>query len=137
MRYKLSSGKVINIPDDELKKSMEKLEISYTEAVELWLVDNDYEVDIEQEELEEKAKAVRVQHDANNDKPRKKPNKPRTVKTSDAKKELFASLSAFLSDFSEKNNANCEILTENKLFQVEFGGEVFKIDIIQHRRPKN
>ena len=41
------------------------------------------------------------------------------------------------SDFSSaENGANCTILKENKLFQVEFGGEIFKLDLIQQRKPK-
>lgn len=134
--YTFANGKKVNIPDSELKKSMEKLELSFDEAVELWLEDNDYEVNEEQQALDEKAKKVKIQHDAVGEKPRKKSDKPRTVKVSDVKKELFYQFSQFLTKFCEENPATYSVLTENKLFQVKFGGETFKIDIIQQRKPK-
>ena len=136
MLYTLENGKKVNIPDTEIQKYMNKLELSQENAIDLWLEDNDYEVNEEQQALDEKAKKVKIQHDAAGDKPRKKSEKPRTVKVSDAKKELFSQLSQFLSNFSTENDAKCSILTENKLIQVDFMGETFKIVLIQQRKPK-
>lgn len=136
MRYTLENGKTINISDKEVENSMKLLEITKEEAIQLWLEDNDYLVNEELEELDAKAKKVKIDHGAQATKPRKKSEKPRTVKVSDAKKEFFSQLSQFLTDFSAENDANCTILKENKLFQVEFGGEIFKLDLIQQRKPK-
>lgn len=136
MRYTLENGKTINISDKEVENSMKLLELTKEEAIQLWLEDNDYLVNEELEELDAKAKKVKIDHGAQATKPRKKSEKPRTVKVSDAKKEFFSQLSQFLTDFSAKNDANCTILKENKLFQIEFGGEIFKLDLIQQRKPK-
>lgn len=136
MRYTLENGKTINISDKEVENSMKLLELTKEEAIQLWLEDNDYLVNEELEELDAKAKKVKIDHGAQATKPRKKSEKPRTVKVSDAKKEFFSQLSQFLTDFSAENNANCTILKENKLFQVEFAGEIFKLDLIQQRKPK-
>lgn len=136
MRYTLENGKTINISDKEVENSMRLLEITKEEAIQLWLEDNDYLVNEELEELDAKAKKVKIDHGAQATKPRKKSEKPRTVKVSDAKKEFFSQLSQFLTDFSAENDANCTILKENKLFQIEFGGEIFKLDLIQQRKPK-
>lgn len=136
MLYTLENGKKVNIPDTEIQKYMDKLELSQKDAIDLWLEDNDYEINEEQQALDEKAKKVKIQHDAVGDKPRKKSEKPRTVKVSDAKKELFTNLLQFLNSFSSENNANCKVLTENKLIQVNFMDEIFKIDLIQQRKPK-
>lgn len=136
MRYTLENGKTINISDKEVENSMRLLELTKEEAIQLWLEDNDYLVNEELEELDAKAKKVKIDHGAQATKPRKKSEKPRTVKVSDAKKEFFSQLSQFLTDFSTENGANCTILKENKLFQVEFGGEIFKLDLIQQRKPK-
>lgn len=136
MTYTFANGKTVKIPNEELEKSMKHLGLSFDDAVALWLDDNDYEVNEEQKALDEKAKKVKIQHDAVNAEPRKKSDKPRTVKVSDAKKELFSQLSQFLSDFSIENDAKCSVLTENKLIQVDFMGETFKIDLIQQRKPK-
>ena len=43
MRYTLTDGKTISIPDAEIEANM-KLGISKEEAVEMWLEDNEYEV---------------------------------------------------------------------------------------------
>lgn len=136
MRYTLENGKTINISDKEVENSMKLLELTKEEAIQLWLEDNDYLVNEELEELDAKAKKIKIDHGAQATKPRKKSEKPRTVKVSDAKKEFFSQLSQFLTDFSAENGANCTILKENKLFQVEFGGEIFKLDLIQQRKPK-
>lgn len=136
MRYTLENGKTINISDKEVENSMKLLELTKEEAIQLWLEDNDYLVNEELEELDAKAKKVKIDHEAQSTKPRKKSEKPRTVKVSDAKKEFFSQLSQFLTDFSTENDAKCTILKENKLFQVEFGGEIFKLDLIQQRKPK-
>lgn len=136
MRYTLENGKTINISDKDIENKMKLFELTKEEAIQLWLEDNDYLVNEELEELDAKAKKVKIDHGAQATKPRKKSEKPRTVKVSDAKKEFFSQLSQFLTDFSAENDANCTILKENKLFQVEFGGEIFKLDLIQQRKPK-
>lgn len=136
MRYTLENGKIVNISDKDIENKMKLFELTKEEAIQLWLEDNDYLVNEELEELDAKAKKVKIDHEAQSTKPRKKSEKPRTVKVSDAKKEFFSQLSQFLTDFSAENDANCTILKENKLFQIEFGGEIFKLDLIQQRKPK-
>lgn len=136
MRYTLENGKIVNISDKDIENKMKLFELTKEEAIQLWLEDNDYLVNEELEELDAKAKKVKIDHGAQATKPRKKSEKPRTVKVSDAKKEFFSQLSQFLTDFSAENDANCTILKENKLFQVEFGGEIFKLDLIQQRKSK-
>jgi predicted phosphodiesterase len=132
VKYTLENGKVVNIPDSEIEKNMKLLEISKEEAVEMWLCDNDFEDNEELEELDTKAKKVKVVHGAGDNK-RKKSEKPRTVKVSDAKKELFSQIFANLTSFYA-NNAT--ILKENKLISVKIGEKTFKIDIIEQRAPK-
>lgn len=135
MRYTLENGKAVNIPDKEIEKSMKLLEISKEEAIEMWLCDHDLEDNEELEELDEKASKVKINHGAGTNE-RKKSDKPRTVKVSDAKKELFSKLSYYLNEFCEENDANYTILKENKLIELQFGGETFKIDLIQVRKKK-
>lgn len=89
----------------------------------------------EMAEMEIKAK-TNLKSYAQSDKPRKKSDKPKTVKVSDAKKALFVALNGFLGEFAQTNDAKISVLTENKLICVEFGGETFKIDLIQQRKPK-
>lgn len=59
--------------------------------------------------------------------------KPRTVKISDEKKELFSEI---LTDLEDVFKNNVTILKENKLIQVKIGEKTFKIDIIEERPKK-
>ena len=134
MRYTLTDGKTISIPDKEIEANM-KLGISKDEAVEMWLEDNEYEVNEEQTALEEKAKSVKIDHGAGTGE-RKKPSKPRTVHISDEKKELFETILANLDRAEGIYRENIEVLKENKLIQVRIGAKIFKIDVIEQRPPK-
>lgn len=62
-----------------------------------------------------------------------KPKKPKTVKVSKEKEDLFNLLWEGLSNYYE----NCEILTNNKLISVKIGEKTFKIDIIEQRKKSN
>lgn len=135
MVYKLDNGKTANIPDNEIEKNMELLELTKEEAIQLWLEDNEYLENEEQAELDARAKKVKINHGAGAAE-RKKSDKPRTVKISDEKKALFSKLSYYLNEFCEENDANCTILKENKLIGLQFGGKTFKIDIIETRQKK-
>lgn len=134
MKYGLPNGKTIQISDKEIENYMKTLELSQIEAIELWLTDHDYEVNEEQEELNEKAKAVKIQHDAASTETRKKPEKPRTVKVSDEKKELFSTILQNLIRCNGVESENIKVLTENKLIEVKIGEKTFKVDVIETRK---
>lgn len=124
------NNKTYSIPNEELEKLQAKLNISRAEACDLWLADNDYEENEEQELLNEKAKAVtrkKVSSEKN------KPRKPRTVKISDEKQMLFRHILKELSEIS----SDFEVLTENKLIGITIGDKKFKINITECRKPKN
>ena len=133
MRYTLPNGKNVNIPDKEIEKNMKLLEISKEEAVEMWLEDEGYLDNEEQNELDEKAKKVKIDHGASAvDKSEKKEKKPREIKVSDEKQTLFAEIVEKLTE----NGRNFEIVKENKLICVKIGEKTFKIDLIEQRQPK-
>lgn len=136
MKYTLDNGKVVNIPDRELEKNMRLLDLTKEQAIEMWLVDNDLEKDEELEELDAKAKTVKIDHGASADTPRKKSEKPRTVKTSDEKKQLFEYLNKVLLEYCGNSNEKVEILKENKLFSIKINEKIFKLDLIETRKPK-
>ena len=136
MKYGLPNGKTIQISDKEIENYMKTLELSQIEAIELWLTDHDYEVNEEQEELNEKAKTVKIQHDAASTETRKKPEKPRTVKVSDEKKELFSTILQNLIRCNGVEYENIKVLTENKLIEVKIGEKTFKVDVIECRNKK-
>lgn len=134
MKYTLENGKVVNIPDNEIEYNMKTLELSKEEAIDLWLEDNDYQVNEELEELDSKAKKVKIDHQASAiDKTEKKDRKPRTVKISDEKQELFDNIYHFL---VETYGGSVDILKENKLLTLKVGDKTFKVDLIEQRPKK-
>ena len=134
MKYTLENGKTINIPDEEIKKSMKALDLSKEDAIQMWLEDNDYEVNEEQAELDAKAKKVKIDHGASAvDKTEKKEKKPRPKVASDEKKELFDEI---FSNLADVYGENAQIEKENKLIIVKIGEKTFKIDLIESRPPK-
>ena len=113
---------------------MKALELTKEEAIQMWLEDNDYEVNEEQEELDSKAKKVKIQHGASAvDKSQPKEKKERVVKVSDEKQALFGEIYQHL---AEVYSENVEIVKENKLLTVKIAQKTFKIDIIEQRPKK-
>lgn len=135
MKYTLASGKEIKIPDIDIEKSMKNLELTKEEAIQMWLEDNDYEINDEQVALDNKAKSVKIDHGAK-DISKKPTSKPRTVKISDEKKELFDSILQNLTRCVPVEQENITVLKENKLIEVRIGDKTFKIDLIEQRNKK-
>ena len=134
MQYTLENGKTVNIPDKDIENYMKSLELSKEEAIDLWLEDNDYQVNDELEELDAKAKKVKINHQASAiDKTEKKDRKPRTVKISDEKQKLFDEI---YHNLVEIYGGTVEIVKENKLMTVKVGEKTFKIDLIEQRTKK-
>ena len=134
MRYTLPNGKNVNIPDEEIKKSMKALDLTKEDAIQMWLEDNDYEVNEEQAELDAKAKKVKIDHGASAmDKTKSKEKKPRPKVASDEKQTLFSQIFDNLNEFYGEN---AKIEKENKLILVKIGEKTFKIDLIEQRPPK-
>ena len=125
------NGKRITINDNEINANMKALEITREEAINLWLADNDYISDEEQEELDRNAKKVKINHGAGDTAKRK--SAPKTVKVSDEKKAIFGEI---YMNLYEKFGNNVEIAKENKLLLVHQGEKTFKIDLIEMRIKK-
>lgn len=111
----------------EIKQYMEKLKISRAEAEELWLSDNDLAENEEQKALDAKAKKNKVNVGAVS--AERKPRKPREIKVSDGKKEIFGNVLSYLS-----GAYNVKVIKENKALEVEIDGKTIKIDFIEHRQ---
>ena len=129
------NGKTLNIPKKEIEKSMKLLDLSLTDAIQMWLEDEGYLDNEEQNHLCEVAKMNKITQNIHGagEKGKKSSKKPKTVKVSDEKVKLFNEILENLHKFNE----NVEVLKENKLIQVEINGKVFKIDLIEQRKPKN
>ena len=113
---------------------MANLQLTEEEAIQLYLEDEGYLDNDELEELDSKAKKVKIQHGASAvDRAEKKEKKPRTVKISDEKQGLFNNIYNFL---VETYGSSVEIVKENKLLTLKIGEKTFKVDLIEQRQPK-
>lgn len=134
MKYELENGKVVNIPDKEIEHLMKSLELTQADAIDLWLEDNDYQENEEQNELDAKAKKVKIDHQASAiDKTQAKEKKPRVVKISDEKQKLFNEI---YHNLVEIYGGQVEIVKENKLLTVKINEKTFKLDLIEQRPKK-
>jgi len=78
-------------------------------------------------EMELKAKKIKRYEGT---KQKKKQNKPKNIKVSDEKQELFNKILIFL----QENYENVDIINKNKLISVKIDDKKFKIDLIQQRK---
>ena len=128
----LSNGKTVFVPRKDIETFMTKGKMTEIDSIEMWLADNGHLDNEEQNSLDEVAKKIKINHKATADKP-KKEQKPRVVKVSDDKKQLFSEI---LTNLTEIYGENAKVEKENKLIIVKIGEKTFKIDLIEQRKPK-
>lgn len=134
MKYNFN-GKNINIPDADIERSMKSLELTKEEAIQMWLEDEGYLENEEQEELERKAKENRITatiHQASAKDLHKKTQKERVRKENPTKEMVIREIAALLPKFAE----DIEILNVGKLISFRIGEEKYEIDLKQKRKPK-
>lgn len=134
MKYDLN-GKKINIPDADIERSMKSLDLTKEEAIQMWLEDEGYLENEEQEGLEKKAKENRITatiHQASAKDPRKKTQKERVRKENPTKEMVIREIAALLPNFAE----DIEVLNVGKLISFRIGEEKYEIDLKQKRKPK-
>ena len=134
MRYKGHT-----IPDAEIDKMMDKLDISLEEACEMILSDRDVIEDKTVKELTAKATKNRVTSTIHQAKGEKKERKAREKKENPLKKQIIEAISdgiyAKLDTFST-NNINYSIRNEEKYIDLEINGRSFTINLVEHRQKK-
>ena len=81
------------------------------------------------EELDAKQKEIKVNVGARSEK--KTERKPKTIKVSDEKTQIFNDLLRFLTE-----NYNFSVLKDNKLIEISYNGKKFKLDLIETRQKK-
>jgi hypothetical protein len=126
------NGKNIKIDDNIINKSMNKLNLSREEAIQLYLEDEGIIINQEQEALDKTAK----QNKAVKLKARK------SVKNSPTKRERKPDIQKDglverLADFLKDNNCiNIQIVKIGKLIEFDLEGNHFKLDLIRTRTKK-
>jgi hypothetical protein len=129
MIYELN-GKNIRIPDEEIKKNMQILEISQKEAVQMYLEDEGYIENEIVEELTKKAKengTAKVK--AKSDKVRKPVKRERKP---DEEKEKIIEI---LRNALKNEGIAAEITNKSKIIEFSIENNHYKLDLIK-KRPK-
>lgn len=113
--------------ENEIKNLMEKLSLSYDEAIELWNCDNGIETNEEQNNLDNKAKSIKINHEATDKTKRKKKEYVRKIDTK--KLELLTDLKNYL----ETKGIKADIIKEIELnFILE--NDNYTLKLIRHNK---
>lgn len=134
MKYNFN-GKMLNIPDAEIERSMKVLKLTKEEAIEMWLDDEGYTEDEEQMALTQKAKENRITatvHSAKADTPKEKKTVKRERKEDPEKEMIIQKIAEILPDFAEK----VKITNVGKLISFSIGENDYEIDLKRKRKPK-
>ena len=129
----LENGKVVKCGKEWADNTMKKLELStIDEAILVFLADNDYITNEEQEKLDAKAKGV-IKLVAKAEKPKKKTQKERVQKENPTKELIIQTIAETL---QKLDISNLNIENKAKIITFSMNNEDFKVDLIQKRKPK-
>ena len=135
MRYTFpykETTKTVNISDEWIKKTKINLNLSTSEAIELWLCDNGYEENLEQKALNEKAKQNRVLPDVD-----RKTRKAPTRKPDEVKRELIRYLAECLGELETLNLKDVECINIERIITFSLGDDKYELTLSKKRRPKD
>ena len=141
--YELKNGRYLISMENGKKYFMEvakvdnlqkQLKISEFEAIEMWLEDNGYLVNKEQNALDMKAKGNKVKLTANTEKPKAKTQRERTQKEQPEKEFLITNFYELLWALPGVDNIVCE--NKAKLITFDYKGASYKLDLVQKRKSK-
>ena len=126
----LANGKVVKCEKDWAEKSMKVLDTDLEDVLLMYLEDNDYIINQEQDELDKKAKGV-VKPDATDKTKRKKVE--RTAKENPTKELIIAEIAKTLQTLGV---TALKVENKAKLITFDYANESFKVDLVQKRKPK-
>lgn len=138
MTYTFNTKK-INIPDSTIEVYMKNLDVSRDEAIQIYLEDEGYLENEEQEQLEKKAKDNRITatiHQASAiDKvarAKQKTQKERCKRENPTKEMVITEIAKILPAFA----TNIQIVNTGKLISFSIAGNDFELDLKQKRKAK-
>lgn len=131
MKY-IIGKKEIDIPEKEIDKLMDSLDISEDEAVQTWLFDNDYIENEEEAILTKKAKDNRITATIHEAKDITRIRAKRNVeRKEDVDKEMIiAAVANMLQGLGIKGR----VTNKSKIVEFEYNGNEYKIDLIRRRK---
>ena len=124
-----------NIPDTEINKLMEKLDLTLEEACETILCDMGIEEDETVEELSKKALKNHVTTTIHQAKGEKKERKAREKKENPLKKQIIGRIfELFKVEYGDLMQVY--LRNEEKYIDLEIDGRSFTINLVEHRQKK-
>ena len=132
--YELENGKVIKINEKTITSLMENLHLSKEEAIQVYLEDEGYEINEEQEALTQKAKDNKITASIHKAEAKKKERKKVERKPNPDKEFLIQTLFNTLTEMSDCTNST--VVNTGKIITFEFRGKQFKLDLIETRVKK-
>lgn len=127
----MENGKQYKVDRKWVDKSMKNLDTDIEDVLLMWLEDNEYLINDEQEELDKQAKGkVKIVASAE-DKPKKKTPKERVQKENPTKELIIQTIAKALETLE---TSNISIENKAKIITFEMNGENFKVDLIQKRK---
>lgn len=133
----LENDKVVKVSKKYVDNMIANLDVDLPEALEIWLEDEGYLINEEQEELCKTAKDNRVLASLHRTKdvaePKKKTQKERVAKENPTKEMIISAIAGILPNFAE----NINVENKGKIITFTIGEDEFKIDLIQKRKKKN
>ena len=127
--YKLENGKVIRINEKTIENLMNMLDLDREDAIQVYLEDEGYEINEEQEALTQKAKDNRITASIHKAEGKTKERKKVERKPNPDKEFLIGALAQDLSETEGVTDVN--ITNIGKIIEFKFNGKAMKIDLIE------
>ena len=133
--YKLENGKIIRINEKTIQNLMDKLNLDREDAIQVYLEDEGYEINEEQEELTKKAKDNKITATIHKAEGRTKERKKVERKPNPDKEFLIAAFAEFLNGLDDITDVNVSNI--GKIVEFKFKDKAMKIDLIEKRVKKD
>lgn len=132
------NGKNYNVPDEEIDRLMDNLDISISEACETYLADKEIIESEEEKELTKKATKNHVLSTIHQAKGEKKERKTREKKENPLKKEIITEIYGILQKklINSKEFSNIIVTNDEKYIDFSIGERNFTVNLVEHRRKK-
>ena len=128
----LDNDKKVKVATKWVHDTVARLDTDIEDVLLMWLEDNDYLVNEEQEELDKQAKG-KVKLVATTEKPKRKTPKERVQKENPTKELIIQTIANALQTL-DISNLNVE--NKAKIVTFELNNEQFKVDLTQKRKQK-
>ena len=133
IEVKLDNGKIVKVAKKWVDNTIQALDTDIDDVLLMFLEDNGYLENEEQNDLDKEAKANKPRLEAKATAPKKKTQRERVVKENPTKELIIQTIANTLQTL---DISNLSIENKAKLITFTLNGEDFKVDLVQKRKPK-